>query len=68
MPAKAGIQVRSRLNHGKAWIPASAGMTAGNALLVEGCFVYQTTSPVKALSTNSSLISSLRSVIPTISA
>ena len=76
MPAKAGIQLRSRLNSGKAWIPACAGMTTETNLNPsrrirlggKGCSVNHGISPANAFSANSSLILSLRSVIPTISA
>jgi len=33
MPAKAGIQVHSKLNYGKTWIPACAGMTTARTQL-----------------------------------
>jgi hypothetical protein len=79
MPAKADIQVRSRRNCRKDWIPACAGMTEEknstsnqifqNPLEWSGCCsAYHTASPTSALSANISLISSLRSVTPTISA
>jgi hypothetical protein len=79
MPAKAGIQVRSRRNCRKDWIPACAGMTeerssTSNRIFQnplersECCSAYHTVSAANALSANSSLISSLRSVTPTISA
>jgi hypothetical protein len=79
MPAKADIQVRSRRNCRKDWIPACAGMTeeknsTSNRIFrnplerSESCSAYHTASSANALSANISLISSLRSVTPTISA
>jgi hypothetical protein len=79
MLAKAGIQVRSRRNCRKDWIPVFTGMTeeknsTSNRIFrnplerSESCSAYHTASAANALSANISSISSFLSVTPTISA